>query len=310
MPTVKAASCESERTWGDSMAKALTAVALGLFDGVHLGHRAVLDAVCAQRANGLTPSVFTFEPESVLRKSSGSAGFIYGMAEKSEILRGCGIENICVPHFDDVCGLSGEEFVKNILRSEMNAAFVSCGRDFRFGFKASCGVDELRKFGKIYGFEVDTVDDVMRGGEKVSSSIIRRLISEGDIKKADRFLAQPYMILREVVHGAALGHTIGFPTINQLFSKGQLVPKFGVYASMTKTDGGWKRSMTNIGIKPTVNYSGTPLAETFITDFSGDVYGRALQVVLTDFIRPEMKFPSVDALKKQISADITAIKSM
>ena len=150
----------------------------------------------------------------------------------------------------------------------------------------------------------------MSGSEKVSSSIIRRLISEGDIKKADRFLAQPYMILREVVHGAALGHTIGFPTINQLFSKGQLVPKFGVYASMTKTDDGWKRSMTNIGIKPTVNYSGTPLAETFITDFSGDVYGRVLQVVLTDFIRPEMKFPSVDALKKQISADITAIKSM
>ena len=145
------------------MAKALTAVALGLFDGVHLGHRAVLDAVCAQRANGLTPSVFTFEPESVLRKSGGSAGFIYGMAEKSEILRGCGIENICVPHFDDVCGLSGEEFVKNILRSEMNAAFVSCGRDFRFGFKASCGVDELRKFGNIYVFYVDTIDDVMSG---------------------------------------------------------------------------------------------------------------------------------------------------
>lgn len=292
------------------MAKDYASVALGLFDGVHIGHRAVLSAALEQNKNELVPSVFTFEPESVSYKKSGSAGYIYGKEEKKCLLSEMGFDNIFFPPFEEVCGMSGEEFAKEILHKKMNAAFVSCGRDFRFGYKASCGVDELRKFGKNYGFEVNVADDVVCGGEKVSSSIIRTLISDGDIEKANRLLGKPYLINREVVHGASLGHTIGFPTINQLFSEGQLVAKFGVYASMTQIDGEWKRSMTNVGMKPTVNYSGTPLAETFITDFSGNLYGKTLKVILTAFIRPEMKFSSIDELKSQISDDIAAVKSM
>lgn len=278
------------------------AVALGLFDGVHLGHRAVLSAAAEQKNNGLIPCAFTFSPDSTARK--GAAGYIYGTEEKNYILgEECGIERISSPPFADVCGLDGETFARDILCGELGAAFVCCGNDFRFGCGASCGLAELTELGRKYGFEVRAVDDVYCSGKRVSSTEIRMLLEEGDIDSADRFLGAPYMILKEVSHGAALGRTIGFPTANQVFGKGQLVPKYGVYSSRTTVDGISYRSMTNIGMKPTVDYGGAPLAETYIHGFSGDIYGRAIKVELLGFIRPERRFGSVEELKAQIAAD-------
>lgn len=281
------------------------AVALGLFDGVHLGHRAVLAAAAEQKKQGLTPCVFTFPPESTARK--GAAGYIYGTEEKNYILENeCATERIYSPSFADVCGLDGESFARDILCGELGAAFVCCGNDFRFGRGASCGLAELADYGRKYGFEVKAVDDVYCGGKRVSSTEIRSLLEEGDIQGANRFLGATYVIMKEISHGAALGRTIGFPTANQLFGKGQLVPKYGVYSSRTTVDGISYRSMTNIGMKPTVDYGGTPLAETYIHGFSGDIYGRAVKVELLGFIRPERRFGSVEELKAQIAADVEA----
>lgn len=288
-----------------------TAVALGLFDGVHLGHRAVLKAAYEQKQNGLIPCAFTFPPESVVRKSGGKGGYIYTSDVKYRMLRGsCGIESIISPAFEDICGISGERFAKTILSEQLNAAFVCCGNDFRFGREAACGVKELRTFGKKYNFEVQTVDDVCKADSVISSSEIRRLLLNGDLDRANLFLGEPYTIIREVSHGAQLGRSIGFPTINQLFGNGQLVPEYGVYASRTMADGKWYPSMTNIGMKPTVEYGGMPLAETYIHGYSGDLYDKTVQVVLLKFIRPERKFNSLDELKIQISADIDAAVSM
>ena len=281
-----------------------TSVALGLFDGIHLGHRKVLELALKNAENRYVPAVFTFEPHTVLKKPAGCGGYIYNAVEKHRILKNMGFSRIYSPDFSDICGLSGEEFARDILAGEINAASVCCGNDFSFGKNASCGVDELRESGRKYGFEVHIADDEYLDGEMVSSGRIRQLLKNGDITQANRLLGAPYAVSAEVVTGAALGRTIGFPTANQLFGDNQLVPKFGVYRAETEIDGVTYRAMTNIGIKPTVDYDGKPLAETYISGFSGDIYGRTIQVRLLEFIRPEKKFGSVDELKKQISEDL------
>ena len=280
-----------------------TAVALGLFDGVHLGHRAVLKAAADRAAQGLIPCAFTFPPESAVNK--GAAGYIYSTYEKSSILeKECGIGRVLSPDFADIRGMDGDSFARDILCGELKASFVCCGNDFRFGRGAACGVEELRAYGEKYGFSVMAVEDVCCCGQRVSSTLIRELVSEGDMEKAGLFLGAPYLIFKEVSRGAQLGRNIGFPTANQLFGRGQLVPRFGVYASETVTGGKIYPSITDIGVKPTVNYGGAPLAETYIHGFSGDLYGSPLQVRLKRFIRPEMRFGSVEELKKQIGADM------
>ena len=284
------------------MAKTRTSVALGLFDGVHLGHRAVLKTAAAQKMNGLTPCAFTFPPESTAGKN---AEYIYSDKEKQMLLTSsCDIAKIFSPQFSEICMMDGDTFARSILRKELNAVYVACGKDFRFGKDAAWGIDELAGFGRKYGFTVQAVDDVCCGNERVSSTAVRKLLQKGELRRANLFLGEPYMIMKEISSGAQLGRTIGFPTANQLFSKGQLVPAYGVYASRTLYEGKWYPSMTNIGIKPTVSYGGAPLAETYISGFSGDLYGKTVQVVLLDFIRPEKRFSDLDELKQQIRRDV------
>ncbi len=283
-----------------------SAVALGLFDGVHLGHRAVLDLALEQKKNGLTPTVFTFSPSAVLRKTSGHDGYIYNHIHKYNILTEYGFSgNIYSAEFEKVCGLTGEEFAENILENYFNAEIVCCGNDFRFGKNASCNVEDLRRFGKKYGFEVHTADNVKIDGITVSSGEIRQLILNGKIEKANRLLGMPYRVSGNVVHGNEIGRTINFPTINQEYSDGQLVPEYGVYKTVTDVDGVKYKSITNVGVKPTIRGERKPLAETHILNFSGDLYNKYIEVEFCRFIRPEMKFSSVEELKNQISKDIS-----
>lgn len=278
-----------------------TAVALGMFDGVHLGHRAVLELAQKEKENGLLPNIFTFSPKAVLRKSSGAGGFIYGHLQKLSLLEGFG--GVFSADFKIVKPFTGEDFVQRYLRDMSNAAVVCCGADFRFGRGASCGVDDLRRFGEKYGFEVKTAEDVCIDGTVVSSGEIRRRLIGGDIAGANKLLGRPYFIQGKVVHGAELGRTIGFPTINQTYEEGQLVPKYGVYASRVTADGQTFSSITNIGVKPSVGYEGSPIAETHIIEFSGDLYGKTVETELLGFIRPERRFDSVEELKMQIAED-------
>jgi riboflavin kinase/FMN adenylyltransferase len=286
------------------MTPAKTAVALGLFDGVHLGHRAVINAASKQRKKGMIPAVFTFSPESALYKSDSDSGYIYGNDAKKRLISECGTERICSPGFDSVCRLSGAEFVLRVLRERLNAAYVCCGKDFRFGNGASCGADELKDFGRKFGFAVEIVEDVRLGDSVVSSSEIRRLLKEGSIGKANELLGKPYTISGTVADGNHIGRTIDFPTVNQNFSEGQLVPAYGAYSGSICIDGALYRTVTNIGIKPTIEGERRPLAETHILGFSGDLYGKDISVELRSFLRSEKKFSSLDELKAQIAEDI------
>lgn len=286
------------------MEKQKTAVALGLFDGVHLGHLAVISKAVNMKEYGLIPSVFTFFTDTVKHKQGRSVEYIYSAGYKDKLIRSAGIEKILSVEFSQLKDLSGDEFIKRILLDELNAGYVVCGNDFRFGKNASCGFEQLVEFGKKYGFTAEAAEDVTEYGERVSSCSIRNFLKSGNIAKANELLGKNYTVSGNVMDGNHLGRTISFPTINQHFQYGQLVPSYGVYSGTAEINGIRYRTVTNIGTKPTVEGERSPLAETHILGFSGDIYGEYIEVELHSFIRPERKFGSLDELKMQIEADI------
>ncbi|MDE5883766.1 MAG: riboflavin biosynthesis protein RibF [Oscillospiraceae bacterium] len=291
-----------------------SSIALGLFDGIHLGHRAVLkQAAQSADAGQLRRIVFTFPAETAIRKHAG--GFLYPSEVRDKMLTQDFGFSVNCEDFSKIRDLSGKEFIKQILCEKLQAGCVTCGENFRFGKNASCDSDDLLKFGRQAGFAVNIVKNLffhhsntLSSNCIISSTEIRRLLSSGDLETANQFLGDPYRIYGIVDHGAQLGRTIGFPTVNQIFRENQLIPAFGVYRSRTiLPDGREFPSLTNIGKKPTVHYQGLPLAETYLRGFSGNLYGMELQVKLLKFIRPERKFDSIQALTAQMQKDLELI---
>lgn len=284
--------------------KEKTAAALGLFDGLHIGHREVVKRALAFSDSGISPAVFTFETHTVTSKGDGGVDAILSRELKFEFLEKLGARYVYSPDFNEVKNLSPKEFVQKVLKEKLNAAAAICGSDFRFGFGGTAGAHELKKLCEPFGIEAIEVPPVKLGGEIVSSTRIRAYIRDGKIEKANELLGYEFQLLLPVVHGNELGRTINFPTINQRFSEKQVIPRFGVYLSRTEIEGETWDSITNIGIKPTVGGEAFPLAETHIIGFSGDLYGKTARVSLRAFIRPEMKFSGLESLSAQIASDI------
>lgn len=280
-----------------------TAVALGYFDGIHLGHRAVLNSAlrCAQKEN-LVPVVMLFDvhPRKIIfgktppvLKSEGS---------KRELLVKMGFTVVDF-NFRESVNFSPEEFVERILIGALNARAVSCGFDFHYGKGGKGNVESLeRELGKK-GVRVNAQPPVLLNGQKVSSTAIRELITSGEIEKANAMLAREFSYDFTVGKGDGLGRVMGFPTINQWFPEDHVVPKYGVYASKVLVDGVRYPSVTNIGIRPTVA-ADNMRSETCILDFSGDLYGKNVEVCLVRYLRPEIKFSDLQALSAQIEKDI------
>ncbi|MDO5560443.1 MAG: bifunctional riboflavin kinase/FAD synthetase [Oscillospiraceae bacterium] len=287
-----------------------SAAALGVFDGVHIGHAEVLRRAASFENNGLIPAVFTFTTESIPQKHGQNYNFIITNERKLEYLHSAGIKRILCADYDEVCGLDAERFVCSILLKKLNVKQVICGEEFHFGKGALCSVDDLRKLGVKYGFGVTAVSPVVLDGKTVSSTLIKQYLCEGKIENANKLLGRLYTINSEIVYGNQIGRTIQFPTINQNFTKGQIIPRFGVYASKTVIDNKTYTSVTNIGVKPTVTDNNIPLAETHILDFSGDLYGRTAQVSLTEFVRGETHFDSIGQLKNAILQDVAQVRRL
>lgn len=290
-------------TYGKKVPKEKTAVALGYFDGLHLGHIGVISAAMEQRE--LKPAVFTFNCDTTLPKFENPEDII-SFDNKRELIRRIGVEYLYAPDFAEVCGYTAEEFITEILVKRLNAGFACCGRSFRFGKNGSGTPELMKEIGKRYGITVQVVQDICCEGVPISSTHIRELIRRGDIETANKLLGYELWYNLPVIHGNKIGHTLDFPTINQRIPSTNIVPKYGVYKSYVEVDGRHYRGITNIGVKPTVENrsDGTgAVMETHIIGYSGCLYGEKISVSLVSFIRPEIKFSSLDELKKQMAAD-------
>ncbi len=278
-----------------------TAAALGLFDGLHLGHKQVIDLTAGH--TDLKRAVFSFGMQSARPDAKKNANLLMTDDFKSYMLSSMGIDYFVCPAFESIQDMSPQEFVQNIIVDCLKAQLVCAGSDFRFGRGAAGDVQLLEKLCKDVGVRVVVSELIEDNGEVISSTGIRKLISKGKILDASRLLGHPFSFEFKVLHGRQLGRTLGFPTINQKYDTSLVKPKFGVYASKCNVDGRMFNSVTNIGVRPTVG-SEFITVETHIIGYNGDLYDRSIAVSLYDFIRDEKKFESVQALKSQVLSDI------
>ena len=279
-----------------------TAVALGLFDGVHRGHQKVIGQAVARKSADIKPAVFTFKTDSVTSKGhDGRIEMVLTDEEKCRHFEELGVECLFSPEFSHFKDMSAEDFVRKVLKGRLNACFAVCGEDFRFGHKAEGDAEMLKTLGAEYGIEVCIVGQVSIHRNAVSSTEIRRFIRSGDISKANEMLGYKYGYSLPVEHGFERGRTWNFPTINQAIPKGLVMPKFGVYCSKVTIDGRKYIGVTNIGVKPTVKVETAPLAETYIIGYEGDLYGQTVSIELYEFVRAERTFASFDELKAEIA---------
>lgn len=272
------------------------AAALGSFDGLHLGHRQVIGNTLS--APGLRPAVITFQQNPSVSLQKKPVPLLTTNEQKLALLEEMGVEVVYLLPFDRIRDMEPEDFVEALYRV-CRVRALSCGFNFRFGKNGRGDAGLLKELCREKGIELSVTPPVSVAGETVSSTRIRACLEQGDVQQAGQLLGRPFGYDFEVTHGRQLGRTWGTPTINQPFPQGYVLPRFGVYASLVEVEGQKYYGVTNIGVKPTVG-SDCALSETWIPEFSGDLYGKKVPVELLDFIRPERKFDSLDQLKNEI----------
>lgn len=285
-----------------------SAVAIGKFDGIHLGHRKLLEEIVEQKKKGLLATAFTFDL---------SAGAFFGgdskelstKWEKRELFERMGVDVLIeFPLNHETAATEPEEFIKKYLAGQMRAAYICAGADVSFGKRGAGNYELLKQYAQTYDYHIEIIDKVMVDGQEVSSTRIREAVREGEMELVHRMLGEPYSVSGQVEHGRHLGRTIGMPTANLLPPGEKLLPPNGVYYSRVLYGDQCYKSISNVGYKPTVSEQKQMGVETYLYDFAGDIYGSRIKVELLAFRRPERKFGSVEELKAQMEQDIEAGK--
>ncbi|MDR9402230.1 MAG: bifunctional riboflavin kinase/FAD synthetase [Halothece sp. Uz-M2-17] len=293
--------------------RALTpcAIALGNFDGVHEGHRNVIQPVLEQSVRS---TVVTFHPHPREYFTGQPCSLLTPLEEKISYLKALGIQQlVLLPFNQELAALSPEAFVQKILIEQLNPHYISVGEDFRFGYQRQGTAEDLRAIASSYQVAVNIANLQTNAEERISSSRIREAINQGDIPLANQLLGRPYTLNGTVVTGEQRGRTIGFPTANLVLPRNKLIPCYGVYAvqvtSISYPIISPQPAVMNIGMRPTVNGQ-QPTIEIHLLDWTGNLYQHSLSVQLKQFLRPEAKFESLDALKDQIAQDCQTARQL
>jgi riboflavin kinase/FMN adenylyltransferase len=283
-----------------------TVLTLGVFDGLHLGHQLIMKTVVERaREIGAVPTVITFDPHprAVLHPESAPP-LLQTFDQKVEGFGVLGIEQTIVVRFTkDFSNVSARDFINDVVMDRLHAREVYLGKGFAFGHNREGNIELLKRLGGELGFIAGEVPEVKFRGQRVSSSKIRELLARGQVNLARRMLGRPYGVEGRVERGAERGHKLGFPTAN-LHPHNRVIPRNGVYVTGTLIEGQWRRSVTNIGLRPTFGDASEPSVETFVLNWDGDLYGDVVRVRFLYRLRDERKFSSVDELTKQIKTDV------
>jgi riboflavin kinase/FMN adenylyltransferase len=283
-----------------------TVLTLGVFDGLHLGHQLIVSTVVERaRTLGAVPTVITFDPHprAVLHPESAPP-LLQTFDQKIEAFGALGVEQTIVIRFtQDFAHIEAEDFLRDVVHERLHAFEVYLGRGFAFGRNRAGNIELLRKVSGQLGFRADEVPEVRLRHQRISSSRIRELLIEGRVNLARRMLGRPYGVEGRVVHGAERGRVLGFPTAN-LRPENRVIPRGGVYVTATLIEGAWRRSITNIGTRPTFESAAAqPSVETYVMGWTGDLYGDVVRVRFLRRLRDERKFASIEELKQQIEHD-------
>lgn len=294
------------------MAEVKRVIALGFFDGVHLGHAALLNRVKERAAErGALPSVLSFDVHPDTLVFGGEVPLINSAIGRQDLIRRLfGIENTVFLHFGRRMMLTPwREFLDSIV-SELNVCHIVVGHDFCCGYRGEGKAERVAAYCRETGVGCDIIPPVTLDGRIVSSSYIRSLIEEGRIEEANRFLGHPHTLADTVQSGYHLGARMGTPTINMRLPEGVLAPRYGVYAARVYLeDGSGYVAVTNVGVRPTVSQDGRVSVESHLLDYSGNLYGRQARLEFYSFLRPERKFESGEALFEQIRRDADAARA-
>ena len=280
--------------------------ALGFFDGVHLGHQALLDAVKKLALPGARGVVtFLDHPDTLILGQT--PGLINTPQDRELLLKHYGMDRIVTLPFDKKTQTTPWRVFLEDLREHHGAAGFVCGEDFRFGARGAGNAQLLEEYCREAGLPYAIVPEQTLGGSRISSTRIRQLLDDGDMEQAVACMGHPYILTGTVVHGHQLGRTLGFPTANLAFPKGLATPRFGVYGCTTPIDGKTYLAVTNLGTRPTVDGHHITV-EPWILDYTGDLYGRSVTLEFHTFLRPERKFDSLTELKTTIQANAQQLR--
>ena len=286
-------------------------IALGFFDGVHIGHSALMErALKVAQEKDFIPSVLTFDTHPASLVTGHPVPLINSVEDRAGLInRLFGIDDVIILHFDEVTmSMDWQEFVVELVEN-FRAGHLVAGHDFRFGYRGLGDAQRLVQKARELGIDCDIIPPVRYRGIVSSSTYIRSLIAEGDIEQANEFLGHPHVLTDTVRYGFRLGRELGTPTINMCFAPGVLIPAHGVYATRVFLgDGVPRMGVTNIGTRPTLGDSETVTAETHILDYKGNLYGKTVRLEFYKRMRPEIRFNSLEELRAQIQRDIESVR--
>lgn len=288
-----------------------TAIALGFFDGVHLGHRAILRAaVEAAEQEGLEPVALTFDTQPRAFFAGVPGEYLTGTGEKIARMKALGIARVEVLSFAQWCACPAEDFVRQLLVEKLGAARLICGDDYRFGARAAGTPRLLEQLGAQLGFAVTVCAPVEQDGLRVSSSRLREALQCGRMGEVTACLGRDYTITGPVRHGKGLGRQLGFATLNVERDPALIRPRLGVYAALAEVDGKKWPAAVNIGVRPTFDDGDGITVEAHLPGFSGDVYDRTVTLFLKEFLRDEVKFATQEALQAQVAKDLQEVEAL